>query len=178
MPLLFPCPAPGTALSFFSCYLIVPKRVTNAAFAAAECLCHFRLICVRMFIHIHFQFFWIDLSEIPMQLILFQITPFFQPLFPFPYGRYRYFEYLMCFFQCMPCLPISYCPFPVFSRITHAFILSLLLLVFNRDYYIAIAPGTAGGAGDVPEMPDPPEIGEPEEPAGTIPIEGPCLAGM
>ena len=135
MPLLFPCPAPGTALSFFSCYLIVPKRVTNAAFAAAECLCHFRLICVRMFIHIHFQFFWIDLSEIPMQLILFQITPFFQPLFPFPYGRYRYFEYLMCFFQCMPCLPISYCPFPVFSRITHAFILSLLLLVFNRDYY-------------------------------------------
>ena len=135
MPLLFPDPAPGTALSFFPCYLMAPKRVTNATFAASERFCHFRLICIRMFCHICLQFFRIDLSKIPMQLILFQPPRFLQPLFPFPYGQYGYFEYLMCLFQCMPCLPIFYCPFPVISWITHASILSHPLIVFNHGYY-------------------------------------------
>ena len=36
----------------------------------------------------------------------------------------------------MSCLPIFYCPFPIFSCITHSLILYLLLLVFNCAYYI------------------------------------------
>ena len=135
MLLLFPDPAPGSGLSFFPCYFIPPKRITNAALTAPERLGHFRLICVRMFHYICFQLFWINFSVAPIQLFLAQIPRFFQLLFPFLYRRSGYFECLVCFFRRMPCLSIFYCPFSIFFRITHAFILLYILLVFNRGYY-------------------------------------------
>lgn len=140
--LLFADPALDSLLSFFSCYLMTFQGITNAAFTASERLGHFRLVCVRMFPHIRFQFFWVDLSETSVQLFLSQIPRFFQLLLPLLYRRSGYFECLVGFFQCMPCLSVFYCPFPIFFWITHTCILSDLLLVFNRGYYIVIGEKT------------------------------------
>ena len=137
--LLFADPALDSPLSFFPCYLMTFKGVTNAAFAASERFRHFRLVCVRMFRHIRFQFFWIDLSETSVQLFLSQIPRFFQLLLPLLSCRSGYFECLVGFFQCVPSLSVFYCPFPIFFRITHVYILPALLLVFNRGYYRPVA---------------------------------------
>ena len=112
--LLFADFVPDSTLSFFPCYLMPSECVTNAAFAASKRLCHFRLVCVRMFCHIRFQFFWINLSETSVQLFLSQIPRFFQLLLPLLYRLSGYLEYLVGFLQCMPALPVFDCPFPIF----------------------------------------------------------------
>ena len=44
---------------------------------------------------------------------------------------------LLCEKKNLSCLSVFYCPFSIFFRITHTFILPYSLLVFNRDYYIS-----------------------------------------
>ena len=136
MPLPFAGPAPDSWSSFFPCDLMPPQCVSNAAFAASKCLSHFWLVCVWVGRNICLQFFWIDLSETSMQIFLFQISSFFQLLFPFLYRRFGNLEDLMGRFQAMPCLSIFYCAFPILFWIAHAIILLVTIPFFNCFYYI------------------------------------------
>ena len=70
-----------------------------------------------------------------MQIFLFQISSFFQLLFPFLYRLFGNLKDLMGRFQAMSCLSIFYCAFPISFGIVHDLILLVAIPFFNCFYY-------------------------------------------